>query len=499
MAKKAKTAISPSREEEYSKWYQEVIKVAELAEHSPVRGCMVIRPWGYRLWEKIQSYLDQRFKETGHENAYFPLFIPLKYLEREAKHVEGFAKECAVVTHHRLEQKGNALVPAGPLEEPLIVRPTSEMIVGEMFAKWIHSYRDLPLLINQWANVVRWEMRTRLFLRTAEFLWQEGHTAHASQEEALAETLQMLDIYETFCHEILAMPVIKGEKTAAERFPGAVATYTIEGMMQDGKALQCGTSHFLGQNFAKAAHIVYRDEAGCENFVWMTSWGVTTRLIGALIMTHGDDNGLVLPPRIASMPIVIIPIIPSQEVKEKVLHFCNDLKKHLQEISYHGCKMEIFIDQSAMTGGEKSWHWVKKGVPLRLEIGPKEIDEDRVTFFRRCNGPKEREFLPVTTFYGRVTEILDEMQQIIWEKARSFRDTHIFPISTKQAFYDFFSGNQRGFASSFFAESILEEEKIHEELGVTIRCIPMDNHRETGTCIFTGKQNSRRCIFAKAY
>lgn len=499
MTKKPKTAISPTREEDYPKWYQEVIKAADLAEHSPVRGCMVIKPWGFGIWEKMQAILDKRFKETGHENAYFPLFIPLSYLEKEAKHVEGFAKECAVVTHHRLEKKGDSLVPAAPLEEPLIVRPTSEMIIGEMFAKWITSYRDLPLLINQWANVVRWEMRPRIFLRTAEFLWQEGHTAHATKEEALQETHQMLDIYEEFCREKLALPVIKGEKTEAERFPGAVATYTIEAMMQDGKALQCGTSHFLGQNFSKAANITFRSEKGEEEFAWTTSWGVTTRLLGALIMAHSDDNGLILPPRISVSHVAIVPFMPSPEAKEKVLPFCQRLREELQAIEYYDSRLGVVLDVREVTTGEKNWSWIKKGIPLRIEIGPKEVEEKKVTFLRRTRGPKEKEFSSREDFPEEILGILEEIQQELLKKALKFRDSHMKQIDSKEAFYEFFQNEEKGFALAHFAGDVQEEEKIQKELGVTIRCIPLDGKKEEGKCLFTGKKSPQRVIFARAY
>lgn len=356
MNKQRKTAITPTREENYAEWYQQVIKAADLAEHSPVRGCMVIKPWGYEIWENIRRHLDKKFKQTGHQNAYFPLFIPLSYLEKEAQHVEGFAKECAVVTHHRLEvgPKGH-LVPAGELEEPLIVRPTSETIIGEMFSKWVESYRDLPVLMNQWANVVRWEMRTRLFLRTAEFLWQEGHTAHATKKEALEETHQMLDIYTDMANNLLALYVIKGEKSERERFPGAANTLTFEGMMQDGKALQLGTSHFLGQNFAKASNISFTSKEGQREFAWTTSWGATTRLIGALIMTHSDDDGLVLPPKVAPSHVVIVPIIHKEEMKEKVESFCKNLKQELESVCFAGRSLEVLFDQREMRAGDKAW------------------------------------------------------------------------------------------------------------------------------------------------
>jgi len=355
MSNLKKTAIEPTREENYSAWYLEVIRAAELSENSDVRGCMVIKPWGYAVWENIQKALDSRFKETGHSNAYFPLFIPLSFLQKEADHVEGFAKECAVVTHHRLEQNSEGvLVPAGELEEPLIVRPTSETIIGASYAKWVQSYRDLPILINQWANVVRWEMRTRAFLRTAEFLWQEGHTVHATSEEAMEETVKMLGVYKDFAENVLAVPVITGEKSEAERFPGAVATYSIEAMMQDRKALQAGTSHFLGQNFAKSSGIKYQSKEGKEEYAWTTSWGVSTRLIGALIMSHADDNGMVMPPRVAPAHVAILPIYKNDEERDTVLAFVKDLKSKLTKIEYYGRKIEVQIDDRDLRGGEKN-------------------------------------------------------------------------------------------------------------------------------------------------
>ena len=352
MAKQAQTAISPTRVEDYPEWYQQVVKAADLAETSPVRGCMVIKPWGYAIWENIQRDLDRRFKETGHKNAYFPLFIPMSFLQKEADHVEGFAKECAVVTHSRLEADENGkLQPAGPLEEPLIVRPTSETIIGELFSKWVQSYRDLPLLINQWANVVRWEMRTRLFLRTAEFLWQEGHTVHATAEEAMEETRKMLEVYADFAENFMAMPVLTGEKTEAERFPGADATFAIEAMMQDRKALQAGTSHFLGQNFAKSSNIKYLSAEGKEEFAWTTSWGVSTRLIGGLIMTHSDDDGLALPPRIAPSHVVIIPVTPKEETRQQVLDYCLELKSQLEAQNYLDGRIRVEFDDRDLRGG----------------------------------------------------------------------------------------------------------------------------------------------------
>ena len=350
----AKTGITPTREEDYPEWYQQVIKAADLAENSTVRGCMVIKPWGYGIWENMQKALDQMFKDTGHENAYFPLFIPKSFLEKEAEHVEGFAKECAIVTHSRLEPgPDGGLVPTGPLEEPLIVRPTSETIIGDTFSRWVQSYRDLPLLINQWCNVVRWEMRTRLFLRTAEFLWQEGHTVHATAEEALEETARMLDVYADFAENFMAMPVIKGEKTKGERFPGAEKTLTIEAMMQDRKALQSGTSHFLGQNFSRAQEIKFQSKEGREEFAWTTSWGLSTRMVGALIMSHGDDDGLVLPPKLAPKQIVLLPIYKNDEERSKVLEFCNSLLEELKSIRYHDEKLRVAMDDRDIAGGQE--------------------------------------------------------------------------------------------------------------------------------------------------
>jgi prolyl-tRNA synthetase len=495
---KPKTAVTPKREEDYSEWYQQVIKVAELAEHSPVRGCMVIKPWGYALWENIQHYLDRKFKETGHQNAYFPLFIPLSYLEKEAKHVEGFAKECAVVTHHRLIEKEGKLVPDGELEEPLVVRPTSEMIIGEMFSRWIESYRDLPLLINQWANVVRWEMRTRLFLRTAEFLWQEGHTAHATEEEARAETLQMLSIYVDFAENVLAIPVVKGEKTASERFPGAVATYTFEAMMQDGKALQAGTSHFLGQNFSKAQEMTYQDKEGNQVYAWTTSWGATTRLIGGMIMVHGDDDGLVLPPRIASAHIVILPLIHNPEAKEKILSYSHALREKLQKILYHDKNLVVKVDDRDIRSGEKMWGWVKKGVPIRIEVGPRELENNELSIAKRNKGHKDFEKQSEEELLKTITAQLDAIQEALYQKAKAFRDTHIKEIDTKEEFYHFFE-NERGFALAHWSGDPAVEEEVQKELSVTIRCIPLEGKKEAGTCPFTGKPSSQRVLFGKSY
>jgi len=506
MKEKEKTAISPTREEDYPEWYQQVIRAADLAENSPVRGCMVIKPWGYALWENMQRALDEKFKATGHQNAYFPLFIPLSFLEKEAEHVEGFAKECAVVTHHRLEKKGGRLVPSSPLEEPLIVRPTSETIIGEMFSKWITSYRDLPLLLNQWANVVRWEMRTRLFLRTTEFLWQEGHTAHATSKEAQEETMRMLYVYEEFVRHYLALPVIMGEKTQSERFPGAEATYTIEAMMQDRKALQGGTSHFLGQKFAKASDIKFRDADGKEQYAWTTSWGCTTRLIGAMVMAHSDDNGLVLPPRIASAQVVILPIVHKEETRAEVLGYCHSLAGLLRHLTLGERPLTVLVDEREMRGGEKTWSWIKKGVPLRVEIGPRDVESEGVSLFRRDKPPKEGLQMKKTAFLAQVIVMLEEMQEALYQKALAFRNQHVHRIDSKEEFYAFFTPQNKehpeihgGFAFSHWSGEAEVEERVKQDLGVTIRCIPLDSPKEEGRCIISGKPSHRRVIFAKSY
>ena len=408
MAKQPKNAISPTREEDYPEWYQQVVRAADLAEVSPVRGCMVIKPWGYAIWENFQKVLDRMFKETGHQNAYFPLFIPLSFMEKEAEHVEGFAKECAVVTHHRLEAgpKGG-LIPTGPLEEPLVVRPTSEMIIGAMYAKWVQSYRDLPILINQWANVVRWEMRTRLFLRTTEFLWQEGHTAHATKEEAVEETLKMLDVYATFAQDYMAMPVIRGEKTAGERFPGAVDTYAIEAMMQDRKALQSGTSHFLGQNFSKAQEIKFLSSESREEYCWTTSWGVSTRMVGGLVMTHGDDDGIIVPPRLAPVHVVILPIFRNDEEKATVMDYCRRLEAELKAQQYDGESVRVQMDARDLRGGDKVWQHIKRGVPVRAEVGPRDVAGDAVFVGRRDKAVSEKAGVPRGQFVSTIGQTLD--------------------------------------------------------------------------------------------
>ncbi len=504
MAKKPKHAISPTREEDYAQWYLQVIRAADLAESSPVRGCIVIKPRGYAIWENMQRVLDRMFKETGHENAYFPLLIPKRFLEKEAEHVDGFAKECAVVTHHRLEQGPDGkLVPAGPLDEPLIVRPTSETIIGVMFAKWIQSYRDLPLLINQWANVVRWEMRTRTFLRTSEFLWQEGHTAHATEQEAWDETRLMLDVYAKFAEEFMAMPVIKGEKTDGERFPGAVSTLSIEAMMQDRKALQSGTSHFLGQNFARAQEIKFQDKDAEERFAWTTSWGVSTRLIGAMLMTHSDDDGLVLPPRMAPQHVAILPIYRDDQQRSAVLEYCEQLKRQLVDIDFSDGKVNAVVDDRDLRGGENNWQNIKWGVPIRLEIGPKDLAKNAVFMGRRDTG--EKISIGRESFVTNVSAMLDEMQQTMFQRSLDFRKSHTRTIDDLETFREFFTPENSekpeihgGFALCHWSESP-EMNQVLERLKVTVRCVPFEQDEEDGVCIFTGKPSRRRALFAKAY
>lgn len=492
-----KTGITPTMDENYAEWYQQVIRAADLAETSPVRGCMVIKPCGYQLWETLQSKLDAEFKATGHKNAYFPLFIPVSYLQREAEHVEGFAKECAVVTHSRLKLNDqHQLEPCSPLDEPLIVRPTSETIIGESFSRWVQSYRDLPLLINQWANVVRWEMRTRLFLRTSEFLWQEGHTAHATADEAQEETLRMLEIYRHIMEDDMAVPVMVGEKTASERFPGAIATYTLEGMMQDRKALQMGTSHFLGQNFAKAMNIQFVDANGETKYAWTTSWGVTTRLIGALIMVHSDDNGLVLPPRIANRHAVILPIVHDEEKRAEIEQFCVRLQQKLTA-AYPDRHLHLEVDSRDLRGGEKRWQWIKKGACCLIEIGSKEVEQKTVTMVWR-DQLKQKQVVPLASFIEGFGKNLASMQQRLFERAKAFRDASMQRVQSIEDFYAFFK-NDGGFALAYWSEDPVAEAKIKEDLKVTVRCIPHAFREERGNCLFTSKPNCPLAIFAKAY
>ena len=467
---------------------------------------MVIKPWGYALWERMQAVLDGMFKSTGHRNAYFPLFIPLSYLEKEAAHVEGFAKECAVVTHHRLESKDGKLVPSGELSEPLIVRPTSETIIGAAYARWVKSWRDLPILLNQWANVVRWELRPRLFLRTTEFLWQEGHTAHETEIEAREEAMKMLRVYETFVRDFLAIPVISGEKTESERFPGALQTLCIEAMAQDRKAIQAGTSHFLGQNFSKAAGIQFQSRSGSIEYAWTTSWGMTTRLIGALIMAHGDDDGLALPPRIAPAQAVVIPITPKEETRASVLEAADKIATSLREVRYHGDPISIEVDKRDLGGGVKNWEWIKKGVPIRIEIGPRDLAQGMAALSRRDQKHRERTFVSTTELPSRLPSTLDEIQSSILARATAFRESHTRVIETRDQFYEFFTPQNPakpeihgGFALAYWNGSAQLEEEIKEELSVTIRCIPLEKKPEAGRCIFTGQPGSHRAVWAKSY
>lgn len=483
------------RSENYSQWYNDLVVKADLAEQSAVRGCMVIKPYGYAIWEKMQRTLDDMFKETGHINAYFPLLIPKSFLSREAEHVEGFAKECAVVTHYRLKnaEDGSGVVvdPAAKLEEELIIRPTSETIIWNTYKNWIHSYRDLPILCNQWANVFRWEMRTRMFLRTAEFLWQEGHTAHATKEEALVEAKKMLGVYADFAEKYMAVPVIKGVKTAHERFAGALETFTIEAMMQDGKALQSGTSHFLGQNFAKAFDVKFINKENKLDYVWATSWGVSTRLMGALIMTHSDDNGLVLPPHLAPIQVVIVPIYRKQEqlamVSEKVADIVEGLKTKGISVKYD--------DADNKRPGFKFADYELKGVPVRLVIGPKDLEENTAEVMRRDTLGKETVSLDGIVDY--VANLLEDIQNNIYTKARNFRDSHIFEANSYDEFKELIE--KGGFVLAHWDGTTETEERVKEETKATIRCIPLDGDTTPGTCIFTGKPSERRVIFARNY
>jgi prolyl-tRNA synthetase len=504
-AKPVETAIKPTRAEDYAEWYQQVVRAADLAENSAVRGCMVIKPWGYALWERFQAELDAMFKATGHKNAYFPLFIPKSFLEKEAEHVDGFAKECAVVTHHRLiAGEGGGLIPdpKAKLEEPLIVRPTSETIIGASFAQWVRSYRDLPLLINQWANVVRWEMRTRLFLRTAEFLWQEGHTAHATREEAETETRQMLEVYVKFATEYMAMPVHYGAKTKSERFPGAVETYSIEAMMQDKKALQAGTSHFLGQNFAKASGIRFQTKLETEEYAWTTSWGVSTRLVGALLMTHADDDGMIIPPRLAPAHVVVLPVLRGDETKAAVMDYVAQLKADLAKVRYHDRPIEVEVDARDIRGGEKNWDWIKKGVPLRVEVGPRDVESSAVMVSRRDRGPRDKTSMSREDFVNGIVAMLDDMQNGLLQKALAYRAAASKTVTSREEFEAFFSGSEGGgFAFAHFSCDEKVENDLKERFKVTVRNIPEDvpSALLPGTCIFTGVPCDRQVLFAKSY
>ncbi|MDR0713792.1 MAG: proline--tRNA ligase [Bacteroidales bacterium] len=484
-----------SRAENYSQWYNELVIKADLADNSAVRGCMVIKPYGYAVWEKMQAQLDRMFKETGHVNAYFPLFIPKSFFSREASHVEGFAKECAVVTHYRLKNssdgKGIVVDSDARLEEELIVRPTSETIIWNTYKDWIQSYRDLPILINQWANVVRWEMRTRLFLRTAEFLWQEGHTAHADREEALAETVKMIDVYADFVEKYMAVPVIKGVKTEKERFAGALETYCIEALMQDGKALQAGTSHFLGQNFARAFDVKFATREGTLDYVWATSWGVSTRLMGALIMAHSDDRGLVLPPKLAPIHIVIVPVYQKTEQMARLVETILPLKKELEDKGW----TVKFDDRDTVKPGFKFAEHELKGIPVRIAVGPRDMENGTVEIARRDT--LEKQTCPIEEAVNKVTCLMDEIQENIFRKAQEFRKANTFQTDSYEEFREILE--KGGFIMAHWDGTNETEERIKEETKATIRCIPLDTPEENGKCILTGKPSRQRVLFARSY
>ena len=485
-----------NRDEDYAQWYNDLVIKADLAENSAVRGCMVIKPYGYAIWEKIQAQLDKMFKATGHVNAYFPLFIPKSFFSKEAKHVEGFAKECAIVTHYRLKNdengKGIIVDPTAKLEEELIIRPTSETIIWNSYKNWIHSYRDLPILINQWANVVRWEMRTRLFLRTAEFLWQEGHTAHATREEAIEETLKMINVYAEFAENYMALPVIKGYKSENERFAGAIDTYAIEALMQDGKALQAGTSHFLGQNFAKAFDVQFTDKTGKLDYVWATSWGLSTRMIGALIMAHSDNNGLVLPPQLAPIQVVIIPIYKNIEQMDSISSVAKKMKSDLEA---KGISVK-FDDRDTNKPGWKFAEYELKGVPVRLALGPRDIENNTVEVARRDTF--EKETIPMDKLLSHIPLLLEDIQKNIYRKALEFRKENTFKVDTWDEFVRILD-NPGGFILAHWDGTPETEEKIKEETKATIRCIPFDSPDENGKCIYSGKPSKRRALFARSY
>jgi prolyl-tRNA synthetase len=484
-----------SKEEDYSQWYNDLVIKADMAEYSPVRGCMIIKPYGYSIWEKMQAVLDKMFKDTGHVNAYFPLFIPKSFFSKEASHVEGFAKECAVITHYRLKNdgEGNIVVDEdAKLEEELIVRPTSETIIWNTYKGWIQSYRDLPILVNQWANVVRWEMRTRLFLRTSEFLWQEGHTAHATADEAIAETEQMLGVYADFAENWLALPVVRGRKTPNERFAGALDTYCIEALMQDGKALQAGTSHFLGQNFAKAFDVKFTSKENKLDYVWATSWGVSTRLIGALIMSHSDDAGLVLPPKLAPIQVVVVPIYKHDEELANITTYVNSLSKELKSKDI----TVKFDNRDTHRPGAKFAEYELKGVPLRVAIGSRDMQNGTVELARRDT--KTKETVSQEGLAGRIEQLLEDIQQNIYQKALTFRAKNTREVNDYEEFKRLLD-EEPGFLSAHWDGTVETEQRIKEETKATIRCIPLNNKQEAGTCILTGRPSTQRVLFARAY
>lgn len=501
-------SLSNTRASNYPEWYQDVIVAADMAETSVSPGCMVVKPWGYGIWERIQVILDRKIKDTGHDNAYFPVFIPLKLFEKEAEHIEGFAKEMAIVTHTRLSNKDGKLQIDGELEEPLVVRPTSEMIISECFSKWVQSYRDLPLLINQWANVVRWEMRTRLFLRTREFLWQEGHTAHADREDAERETLLMLEQYRALAEDAMAVPVVLGRKSENERFPGAVETYTLESMMQDGRALQMGTSHYLGQTFAKSGNIRFQSEKGEMEYAHTTSWGVSTRLIGGLIMTHSDDLGLRLPPQIAPKQIVILPIL-RDGTEDKVLRYGADLEAKLKKLHYADDRLRVQFDKRNRPAPDKKWEWIKKGVPVIVEIGPRDVDGNQVAVRLRTDGDAKPQFIGLDDFIAKVPDLLDQVHNTLFSDAQTysaqFTKTDIKDFAAFKAYfgdkneYVVTSKKPVGFIRAPWSGDIEASEPLLKELQVTIRCLPLEQGKNLGSCVLTGKPAVVEAIFARAY
>lgn len=496
------------RSENFAQWYQDIIKEADLAENSSVRGCMIIKPWGFAIWERIQKILDKMIKDTGHQNVYFPMLIPLRFLEKEAAHVDGFAKECAVVTHYRLEANSEGkLVPApdAKLQEPLIIRPTSETVIGEAMASWVQSYKDLPILINQWCNVMRWEMRPRLFLRTSEFLWQEGHTAHATSGEALEETLKMLDVYEDLAWNYLAIPVIKGEKTENERFPGAVHTYTIEAMMQDGKALQAGTSHFLGQNFSKAYDISYMTKEQEKEYAWTTSWGVTTRLVGALVMTHSDDEGLVLPPQVAPHQVILIPVIKKDDSPEEIISFCKTIASALSELTWEKEPLRVHVDTCFKSPQDKFWEAVKKGVPLRIEVGKREMESGILALSKRTGPAKERFTIKTVELESQIPALLTQIQASLLENALSYRNKNTVSVTSMEALEAVFSKDETHslpFVKVYYHPQADQIETIQEKLKtlkISVRCAPLGNQDKEGLCLFTHQPTHQEVILARSY
>ncbi|MAW06843.1 MAG: proline--tRNA ligase [Halobacteriovoraceae bacterium] len=497
-----KTAINPTREVNFSEWYQQVIKSADLAENSVVRGCMVVKPNGFAIWERMKSILDLEFKKTGHKNCYFPLLIPLSFLEKEAEHVDGFAKECAVVTHRRLiEGENGGLRPDGELTEPYVIRPTSEMVIGESFSRWIKSYRDLPLKINQWANVMRWEMRPRIFLRTSEFLWQEGHTAHESKDEAIEETLLMLDVYRNFFEDSLAMPLVVGQKTDSEKFPGADTTYTVEAIMQDGKALQAGTSHFLGQNFSKAQNIKFLSSDKVEKYAWTTSWGVSTRMVGGLIMGHSDDNGLILPPKIAPIHVRIIPIYKNEDTKTSVMNYVEQFKNSLELEIFNNSKVTVDVDDRDLRGGEKYWSSIKEGVPITVEIGPRDVKENKVFVTNRFLGPGTKNSIDKDMFIKSLPKTLEEIQNSLKSRVQNRLEDCIVEVDDRDSFNKIFK--KKSFPMKLALAYVLDNKENREILSgksLSFRCIPLsEKDNPKGICIFSGKPVSKRVLIGQSY